>query len=433
MNIEDSLGRRKFLTALGATAAAAAARGEAEVQAPAAGNAEGYGFPSDLPRVLQPTGNADLGTLFADVNQFAQANQYPDSFTGNHFRNLEEFKSAARHKVFDLLLYRPAKVDPNPKVVDRTDEGDYVREKIVFSTGPMFRVPAYVLIPKKLDRPAPAIVDLHSHGGMFLFGKEKVIDFGRNHPAMVEYHKRNYEGRPTATALVRRGYVVMSIDAFFFGERRLMLDTDLGHGWDRTKYSLDDVKKLNLVCRGKEGTLVQSLIFAGLTWPGIVFWDDIRTVDYISSRPEVDPKQIGCIGISMGGYRSAYLAGLDERIKAACVTGFMSSIRPMIRTHVDRHSWVHYLSGLHRFLDLPDVASMAAPRALMVQQCRQDRLFPPEGMQESVDKIAAVYKKAGISDQFAGKFYDAPHQFLRQMQEDAFAWFDRHLKAGQSA
>ena len=50
------------------------------------------------------------------------------------------------------------------------------------------RVPAYVLIPRNLKRPAPAIVDLHSHGGMFLFGKEKVVDLGRNHPAMTPYH-----------------------------------------------------------------------------------------------------------------------------------------------------------------------------------------------------------------------------------------------------
>ncbi len=100
------------------------------------------------------------------------------------------------------------------------DRGDHVREKVLFSTTPHFRVPAYVLIPKRLKKKAPAIVDLHSHGGMFLFGKEKVIDLGDNHPAMTDYHQRNYDGRPTATELVRRGYVVITIDAFMFGERR---------------------------------------------------------------------------------------------------------------------------------------------------------------------------------------------------------------------
>ena len=63
--------------------------------------------------------------------------------------------------------------------------------------------------------PVPAIVDLHSHGGMFLFGKEKVMDLGKaNHPAIVQYHERNYDGRPTSTALVRRGYVGSISEAF---------------------------------------------------------------------------------------------------------------------------------------------------------------------------------------------------------------------------
>jgi dienelactone hydrolase len=302
-----------------------------------------------------------------------------------------------------------------------------VREKVVFSTGPAFRVPAYVLLPKKLKGTAPAVVDLHSHGGMYLFGKEKVIDLGDNHPAMTDYQKRNYDGRPTATALVRRGYVVISIDAFAFGERRLLLDADLKFGWDRAKYGAEEVKHLNQQCRAKEATLAKGLTLAGLTWPGIVCWDDMRTVDYLVTRPEVDPKRVGCLGISMGGYRSLYLAALDDRIVAACVTGFLSAVRPMIRAHLDTHSWVHFLPGLHRYLDLPDVAALAGPRALMVQQCARDQLFPLAGMKEGVETIAAAYAKAGAREKFVGRFYDVPHQFSLAMQDDAFAWLDKHL------
>lgn len=65
----------------------------------------------------------------------------------------------------------------------------------------------------------------------------------------------------------------------------------------------------------------------------------------------------------------------------------------------------------------------------MVQQCAQDGLFPLAGMQESLRNIAAVYSKAGASEQFSGRFYDRPHMFSIDMQNDAFAWFDRHLQA----
>jgi dienelactone hydrolase len=412
--------RRDFLTAAGI-----AALGSPLVPAPAAIGAAEPERPL-LPPDMQPTG-ADLGSLFHEVEKLAEANRHTFSFLGERFRTFEDFKTTSREKILDLLLYRPEKVDPRPEVLESVDRGDHLREKILFSSGPYFRVPAYVLIPKKRKGPAPAIVDLHSHGGMFLFGKEKVVDLGDNHPAMTAYQERNYDGRPTATALVRRGYVVITIDAFLFGERRVLLDADLKYGWDRSKYSQEDVAHLNQQCRSKESTLAKAMVWAGATWPGVVFWDDVRTVDYLATRPEVDPKRIGCLGISMGGYRSIFLAALDDRIKAACIVGFMSTVKPMIKAHLDTHSWVHFLPALQRYLDLPDAASLAAPRGLLVQQCGRDRLFPAEGMKEAVEKIAAVYEKAGAGKQFAARTYDAPHQFTRAMQEDAFTWFEERL------
>lgn len=381
---------------------------------------------ADTPRELS-RGGADMGTLYDSIKQLADSRPFDMSFLGDRFNSLAEFHAAGRQAILDALHYRPQPVTPSAEVLERVDMGDYVREKILFNTTPQFRVPAYVLVPKGLRAPAPAIVDLHSHGGMFLLGKEKIVDLGLDHPVVKKYHQNNYEGRPTATEFVKRGYVVIAIDAFMFGERRLMLDADLHLGWDRWKYSEEDFVRLSRVCASKESTLAKSMCLAGASWPGIVFWDDMRTVDYLVTRPEVDAKRIGCCGVSMGGYRTIYLAALDERIRAASIVGFMSSVRPMLKAHIDTHSWVHFLAGLHRHLDLSDVASLAAPRALMVQQCSRDGLFPLAGMQESVDQIQAAYKKAGFADQFNGKFYDRPHMFSLDMQEDTIAWFDQHL------
>ena len=386
-------------------------------------------MPADPPRELVPN-KANLGTLFSDIEKLAEANRYAYSYLSGRFESFAAFQSGAREKLLELLLYRPEPVAPRPEVLERVDCGEYIRERITFASSPTTRVPAYVLIPKNLRGPAPAMVDLHSHGGMFLFGKEKVVDLGNNHAAMTSYHVENYDGRPTATTLVRRGYVVITIDACMFGERRVMLDADLKLGWDRSQYSLSDVTRLNQVCRTKEATIVKALTLAGATWPGVVFWDDIRTVDYLLTRAEVDPNRIGCQGVSMGGYRALFLAALDTRIRAACVVGFMSTVRPMLHAHVDTHSFVHFLPAIHRYLDWPDVASLTAPRSLMVLQCSQDQLFPLAGMKESIEKIAAVFERAGAKEKFVGRFYDVRHRYTRQMQDDAFAWFDQRLSAG---
>jgi len=242
------------------------------------------GPPPDLPREVESQ-QADMGSLYPQVHALAETGEYPNSFLSGRFKSLEDFKAAGREKVQAAFAYQPEKVEPRAEIVQRDEFGDFVREKILFSTSSDFRVPAYLHIPKGIKGSAPAIVDLHSHGGMFLFGKEKVIDFGKNHPVMTAYHQRNYGGRPTTTELVRRGYAVITIDALMFGERRLILDDDLKHGWDRSQYTVEVADHLNRKCRGKEATLAKSMTYAGTTWPGIITWDDMRTVDYLVTRP----------------------------------------------------------------------------------------------------------------------------------------------------
>lgn len=413
--------RNEFLLALGALGSGFAA--------PSLSGQSTAGAAPPAPPASRP---ADLGSRLADLEALAAKNEYRLSFLGPRFASFPAFERVARASIFEALRYQPEPVDPSPEVLETVDCGAYLRKRITFRTTPQFRVPAYLLVPKNLQGRAPAIVDLHSHGGMFLYGKEKVVDLadggGSNHPAMTIYHRGNYESRPTATALVKRGYVVVSIDAFGFGERRIILDQDLPAAQDRDRLSVEETTRLNRVCASKESTLVKALTLAGATWPGVVFWDDIRTVDFLASLPEVDASRIGCLGVSMGGYRSLFLAALEPRIRAACIAGFMSTVKPMIRAHVDTHSFIHFLPELHRNLDWPDVASLTAPRALMVLQCSRDALFPLEGMQDAVRHLSAAYRKAGAETQFQGSFYDQPHIFSVAMQEDAFAWLDRHLK-----
>ena len=372
---------------------------------------------------------ADIGSLYPEILRLASPGRDSLSFLDRDYPDLATCRRTVRAKVFELFHYEPAPVSPAAVVNGRWEADDFVQERVVFSTAPGIRTPAYVLIPRGFAGPRPGIVDLHSHGGMFAFGKEKVMPMPEgDHPSITAYRERNYGGRSTSLALCRRGYVVISADAFYFGERRTVFDDLRGKvPASREDYSSEDVTRVNRRAAQGEATLVKSLFWAGLTWPGIVHWDDIRTVDYLASRPEVDANRIGCLGISMGGDRTNYLAALDDRVRCAVSIGWMSTLRPMVRAHVDTHSFGHFLPGLARYLDLPDLAGCMAPKPLMVQYCARDPLYPLEGMKESERKIAAIYRKAGAPEMFRGRFHDERHTFSLDMQAEAFAWLDRWL------
>jgi dienelactone hydrolase len=182
---------------------------------------------------------------------------------------------------------------------------------------------------------------------------------------------------------------------------------------------------INQLCGSYEHLTAKTIFTAGAVWPGILAWDDIRSVDYLMSRPEVAPKRIGCLGLSGGGLRTAYLIAADARIKVACVAGWMTEFPAQLRNYLRSHTWMAYIPGLE--LDLPDAAAMTAPGALMVQQCLRDTLYPVDGLKGSVAKLNGIYAKAGIPERFSGKFYDVPHCFRPNMQEDAFSWIEKWI------
>src|SRR5262245_6611321 len=101
---------------------------------------------ADPSRDLKASGS-DIGSLYEQVEKLAGPARYPMSFLGDRFRDFDAYRKAARERIFDLLGYRPDRVEPKPEVVERVECDGYVREKVLFSTGPNLRVPAYVLIP----------------------------------------------------------------------------------------------------------------------------------------------------------------------------------------------------------------------------------------------------------------------------------------------
>ena len=371
---------------------------------------------------------AQVGSLYPFLQKTAEHSTVELSFLHDRFRNIETWKRQARVQVRELLRYAPPPCAPRAEVVERVDRGDYVREKLYFDTTPDIRVPAYLLLPKGGKTRRPAIVALHDHSGFYVWGKEKLVALDNEHPSLTEFKRRSYSGRSYASELARRGYVVIVIDMFYWGERRMLLADDPPAWRESAEMSMDDVTAFNRRCSTSATLIATGLFEAGVTWSGVMFLDDIRTVDYLVTRPEVDPERIGCCGLSVGGFRAAWLAGLDARIKAAVVVGWMSTAAEMLESKLTSIGFWKTVPGLYRYMDLPDVVSMTAPGALMVLHGTKDKLFTNAGVQAAYDKIAKVYKKAGVADRFEGVTYDGPHEFNVEMQAKAFAFLDRQLK-----
>jgi dienelactone hydrolase len=369
-----------------------------------------------------------LGSLYPFVQSQADRSTFELSFLHSKFRNLEVWQKTARARVLQHLFHAPAAVAPAPDILRRENRGSYVEEYLTFQTSPDLRVPAYLLIPNGATKPCPAVLLLHDHGGFYVWGKEKVVEQENEHPVLREFKQQLYEGKSIATELVRRGYVVLTIDMFYWGERRMLLDDDPPSFRDLRIMTKQEIDAFNRRSQQSESLVARSLLAAGITWPGVMLWDDLRSLDYLAARPEVDPRRLASVGLSVGGYRSFVLAALDPRIKAAVDVGWMSSFGAHIRRHVvNSIGLTFHIVGLYRYLDLPDLAALMAPRWLFVINGSRDQLFPPEGVRAAFEKIAKCYGKAGVAERQRCRLYDAPHEFNVRMQSDAWEWLERVL------
>lgn len=373
--------------------------------------------------------NAPLGTLYPVIQDLADSSPFELSFLKPEFRDHGAYQQRARKQLVELLHYRPAPVTLNAKVLSSKERDGYTEENITFQSTSRTRVPATILIPANGTKPAPAIIALHDHGGMYVWGREKVMDTGADHPTLAKFKKNYYGDRSIGVELVRQGYVVIAIDMFYWGERRFQQENDPAAMRARsTEMTEQQVNTSNGRAGGNEQLVVRGILTAGVTWPGIVFWDDMRTVDYLASRPEVDAKRIGCAGLSVGGYRSFVLAALDPRIKAAVDVCWMASYKTQLDEHLTHSMGFSFLiPGMYRFFDLPDLAALIAPRSLSVIGGSQDRLFPLAGMQAAHATIAKCYAKAQSPTNQKCTMYDSPHEFNLKMQADTWEWLRPRL------
>jgi dienelactone hydrolase len=403
----------------------------ADKSSAAAGSQVGAGgasAPSSIPLPAdEQIYDSNVGSLYGPISRIRDDYEWAsESFAQERFKagDHAQWRKRALAIVQDSLHYRPAKTDFAVKIVEEVDCGEFTRQKLYFNTTPELRVPAYVLVPKNLKGKAPAIMAMHDHGGFYRWGKEKLVHVDGENPVITGY-RAGYAGRSIADDLARAGYVVMVIDLLFWGERRMRTPNDPPTGPGETA---EAVNKFNAAA--DEQLVARTIYGAGYTWSGVNIWDDIRSLDYLLTRPEVDPQRIGTVGWSLGGWRAAHLAAMDERVKAAVDVCWLSSFKDIQRRNtIWTLGFTTIMPGLYRKLDMPDVVSLAAPRALLCINGHGDTLFPVKtGVEPAYKTLETVYAKLGAGDKFRGHLYDTPHEFNADMQKEAWAWFAKWLK-----
>jgi dienelactone hydrolase len=291
-------------------------------------------------------------------------------------------RQSIRTQLWQLLGKLPPRPE-HPKVLtlSREDRGQFVVEKFQFDNGAGATVPGYLILPGKRAGKVPVILYCHWHGGEYDNGKEEL--FRKAHTPV--------EPGPDLAA---RGYAVIGIDAYCFGERN-------GQGPSPEK--------------GGAGELTASKfnLWVGRTLWGMIVRDDLMALDYLVSRPEIDTGRIGVTGISMGATRSWWLMALDERIKAgvavACLTRYQDLIA---REGLKYHGIYYYVPGLLNHFDTEAVVASIAPRAILFQTGDQDEGSPVEGIHTIEQKVRPAYELTGAPTLSRASFTPALAMFI---------------------
>lgn len=305
----------------------------------------------------------------------------------------------------DTLWKLLGKLPPRPKApqvktISREDRGDFIVEKFSFDNGAGATVPGYLLLPKNLSGKAPGILFCHWHGGEYEIGKEELFQ-ARHTP------------EPPGPALVRRGFVVLGIDAYCFGERN-----GSGPGGPDEKGSAGEMSasKFNL--------------WVGRTLWGMILRDDLMALDYLASRAEVDPNRLGVTGISMGATRTWWLMALDERLKTgvavACLTRYQNLIQ---HQELKAHGIYYFVPNLLTYFDTEAIVALIAPRPVLFQTGDQDGGSPVDGVRAIESAVKPVYRLYGQPDNFQSMIYPGlGHVYTPEMWSKTLAWLEDRLK-----
>ncbi len=329
------------------------------------------------------------GSLLAAATPANAASQKPD-MTTNDLRE---------HLVTCLGGPWPDPCPLNPKLRETIPQDGYRIESLTYEVEPGDRVPAMLLIPDGVDaaNPAPAVAIWHQHAGQFHLGKSE--------PAGLDGNPMHHTG----AALAKEGYVVLCPDALAFEERRDPAGKLKGMAYERFEF-------LRYVVGG-----------TCMAWKNIL--DMRRAIDFLCERPEVDAKNLGCYGHSMGSTHTWLVGPHEPRLKAlvgnCCLPTYSG-----IHEHQLLHCFPNYVPGWLEFGDTPEMAALIAPRALHLNLGENDRGSPIEHAKAGIERISKAYAEANAAEQFTWFIQpDTGHVLSDEMWRLTREFFQKHLQA----
>lgn len=243
-------------------------------------------------------------------------------------------------------------------------------------------------------------------------------DGNKTHPAVLvpSGHAANGKVRYQALCqrLVQRGYVVISWDPIGQGERSQFWDAKTA----KSRY--------NLICA--EHAVLGNLAFlAGTNLARWEIWDGMRALDYLLTRPEVDPERINITGTSGGGFQTAHIAALDHRIKVAAPSCYITALPMRMYNRIfkdpDSDPEQDLYGMISKHVDHAGLLLMMYPRPVLVAAAVLD-FFPIEGTHKTVREVTQLYSKFDHADRIgiAEGYHD--HQYSPENQEAAMEFLD---------
>lgn len=333
---------------------------------------------------------------------------YPLAWQNNRDKAFNTWKKEAREALFRCLEPATPEADFRMEIIDTEQREGYKAHKICVNLSGYSRVSAYLLVPDGKG-PFPAIVMFHDHGAHFSIGKEKMVrPFHVADTVLAdadEWSVKCYDGQYTGDYYARNGYVVLSADALFWGDRGRK---------EGVRYD-------------SQQALSANLLQLGMSWGALIAWDDIRSVDFIATLPYVDTERIAVLGFSMGAHRAWMTAAATDKVKAAVAVCWMNTTDSLMTLTNNQNkggsAYSMIIPNLRRYLDYPHVASLACPKPMFFINGTRDKLFPVEGVKEAYRQMHEVWDSQQAGDKLLTRFYDSPHFFSKEMQEETLRFF----------